>query len=119
MRQFQGNTFFEYFVAPTFDFIQELRTHGTDIRVREPQKLVQLFRDEAEKAYQMYCQWTRQEPVKNPSRTRQEPVIDAVNTRKTKKSAKNALFFVFFINLWQVLTVRSSTFAPSNKKIKY
>jgi predicted DNA-binding transcriptional regulator YafY len=56
VRQFQGNTFFEYFVAPTFDFIQELRTHGTDIRVREPQELVQLFRDEAEKAYQMYCQ---------------------------------------------------------------
>jgi predicted DNA-binding transcriptional regulator YafY len=56
VRQFQGNTFFEYFVAPTFDFIQELRTHGTDIRVREPEKLVQFFRKEAEKAYQMYCQ---------------------------------------------------------------
>lgn len=56
VRQFQGNTFFEYFVAPTFDFIQELRTHGTDIRVREPEELVQFFRQEAEKAYQMYCQ---------------------------------------------------------------
>ena len=55
LSQFQGNTFFEYFVAPTFDFIQELRTHGTDIRVREPEELVQFFRQEAEKAYQMYC----------------------------------------------------------------
>ncbi len=50
-----GNTYFEYFIAPTFDFIQELRTHGTDIRIREPETLVQLFREEARKAYEMYC----------------------------------------------------------------
>ena len=56
LRQFQGNTFFEYFIAPTFDFIQELRTHGTDIRVREPESLVALFREEAIKAYKMYCE---------------------------------------------------------------
>lgn len=49
-----GNTIFEYFIAPTFDFIQELRTHGTDIRIREPETLVQLFREEARKAYEMY-----------------------------------------------------------------
>lgn len=49
------NTYFEYFIAPTFDFIQELRTHGTDIRVHEPETLVQLFREEARKAYEMYC----------------------------------------------------------------
>lgn len=49
------NTYFEYFIAPTFDFIQELRTHGTDIRVHEPETLVQLFREEAKKAYEMYC----------------------------------------------------------------
>ena len=55
LSQFHGNTFFEYFIAPTFDFIQELRTHGTDIRVREPESLVELFREEARKAYQMYC----------------------------------------------------------------
>jgi predicted DNA-binding transcriptional regulator YafY len=55
LRQFHGNTFFEYFIAPTFDFIQELRTHGTDIRVREPETLVHIFREEARKAYQMYC----------------------------------------------------------------
>ena len=55
LRQFHGNTFFEYFIAPTLDFIQELRTHGTDIRVREPEELVKIFREEAKKAYEMYC----------------------------------------------------------------
>ena len=56
LRQFHGNTFFEYYIAPTFDFIQELRTHGTDIRVREPEELVAIFREEARKAYEMYCE---------------------------------------------------------------
>ena len=55
LRQFNGNTFFEYQIAPTFDFIQELRTHGSDIRVREPEALVEIFRQEAQKAYEMYC----------------------------------------------------------------
>jgi predicted DNA-binding transcriptional regulator YafY len=55
LRQFHGNTFFEYYIAPTLDFIQELRTHGTDIRVREPEELVSIFREEAKKAYEMYC----------------------------------------------------------------
>ena len=54
--QVQENTIFEYHIAPTFDFIQELRTHGTDIRVREPEELVAFFRDEAKKAYEMYCE---------------------------------------------------------------
>jgi predicted DNA-binding transcriptional regulator YafY len=56
LKQFHGNTFFEYYIAPTLDFIQELRTHGTDIRVHEPESLVQIFRQEAQKAYEMYCQ---------------------------------------------------------------
>ena len=55
VKQQNGNTFFEYNIAPTLDFIQELRTHGTDIRVREPEMLVKIFRDEAQKAYEMYC----------------------------------------------------------------
>lgn len=55
LSKFHDNTFFEYYIAPTFDFIQELRTHGTDIRVREPEELVKVFRDEAQKAYEMYC----------------------------------------------------------------
>ena len=42
-------------ISPTFDFIQELRTHGTDIRVVEPEELVKVFREEAQKAYEMYC----------------------------------------------------------------
>ena len=56
LRQFRGKNYFEYFIAPTFDFIQELRTHGTDIRVMEPTSLVELFREEARKAYEMYCE---------------------------------------------------------------
>lgn len=56
LHQFQGKTFFEYYIAPTFDFIQELRTHGTDIRVVEPESLVKIFREEAQKAYAMYCE---------------------------------------------------------------
>lgn len=56
LQQYNGNTFFEYYIAPTFDFIQELRTHGTDIRVREPKALVEIFRTEAKKAYDMYCE---------------------------------------------------------------
>ncbi len=56
LSQFNGNTFFEFYIAPTLDFIQELRTHGTDIRVREPEELVQIFREEAKKAYEMYCE---------------------------------------------------------------
>ena len=55
LRQFHGNTFFENYIAPTLDFIQELRTLGTDIRVREPEELVAIFRNEAQKAYEMYC----------------------------------------------------------------
>jgi hypothetical protein len=51
-----GKVYFEYFVAPTFDFIQELRTHGTDIRIMEPESLVEIFRQEAEKAYHLYCE---------------------------------------------------------------
>jgi predicted DNA-binding transcriptional regulator YafY len=54
VRQFHDKTYFEYFIAPTFDFIQELRTHGTDIRVMLPDTLVEYFREEAKKAYEMY-----------------------------------------------------------------
>ncbi|MBO5818053.1 MAG: WYL domain-containing protein [Paludibacteraceae bacterium] len=49
-------TIFEYFIAPTFDFIQELRTHGSDIRIIAPDVLVNKFKEEAQKAYLMYCQ---------------------------------------------------------------
>lgn len=39
-------TIFEYRLAPTFDFIQELRTHGADIEVLSPESLVEQFRQE-------------------------------------------------------------------------
>lgn len=55
VKTLNGNVYFEYFIAPTFDFIQELRTHGTDIRIMEPESLVEVFRNEAKKAYQLYC----------------------------------------------------------------
>lgn len=35
---------FEYFLAPTLDFIQELRTFGADLKVLEPQSLVKQFK---------------------------------------------------------------------------
>jgi len=35
---------FEYFIAPTFDFRQELLTHGAELIVQEPEWLVQEFR---------------------------------------------------------------------------
>lgn len=35
---------FEYYIVPTFDFIQELRTHGANIEVLSPQTLVDAFR---------------------------------------------------------------------------
>ncbi|MCQ2323701.1 MAG: WYL domain-containing protein [Paludibacteraceae bacterium] len=39
------HSIFEYFVAPTFDFIQELRTHGAGLEVLEPAWLVKNFVD--------------------------------------------------------------------------
>lgn len=35
---------FEFYLAPTFDFIQELRTHGSNLKVLEPQWLAMEFR---------------------------------------------------------------------------
>jgi hypothetical protein len=55
IKQIEDFTYFEYDIAPTFDFIQELRTHGTDIRIVEPESLVKVFKKEARKAYEMYC----------------------------------------------------------------
>lgn len=42
----QTNDFsvFEFYIAPTFDFIQELRTHGSNLKVLEPQWLAMEFR---------------------------------------------------------------------------
>lgn len=45
-RETERNTdysIFEFFVAPTFDFIQELRTYGAQLEVLEPQSIVDDF----------------------------------------------------------------------------
>ena len=45
---------FTYYVAPTLDFIQQLRTHGSDLEVLEPASLVSKFADEAKRLAQIY-----------------------------------------------------------------
>ena len=45
---------FEWFVAPTLDFIQQLRTHGSEIEILEPLSLRQQFAEEARKMLDYY-----------------------------------------------------------------
>ncbi|MBR1808819.1 MAG: WYL domain-containing protein [Paludibacteraceae bacterium] len=45
---------FSWYVAPTFDFIMELRTHGSDLEVLSPARLRDLFLKEAEKTALLY-----------------------------------------------------------------
>ena len=45
---------FEWHVAPTFDFIQQLRTYGSKLEVLEPQSLREQFRKEAKNLAEMY-----------------------------------------------------------------
>lgn len=45
---------FEYFLAPTLDFIQELRTFGADLKVIEPLSLVNKFKKLAEDYQTIY-----------------------------------------------------------------
>ena len=45
---------FEFFIAPTFDFVQELRTHGENLRVLQPTWLAEDFCDVAKKIYDLY-----------------------------------------------------------------
>jgi predicted DNA-binding transcriptional regulator YafY len=41
-------------VAPTFDFIQQLRTYGSTIEVLAPQSLREKFADEARELSKVY-----------------------------------------------------------------
>jgi len=41
-------------VAPTYDFIQELRKHGSNLEILEPSSLRELFRQDIEKLMRMY-----------------------------------------------------------------
>lgn len=45
---------FEYFLAPTLDFIQELRTFGADLKVIEPLSLVNQFKQLGEAYQKLY-----------------------------------------------------------------
>lgn len=45
---------FEWFVAPTFDFIQQLRTYGSELEVLAPQSLRDKFAAEAKNLMKMY-----------------------------------------------------------------
>lgn len=45
---------FEYFLVPNYEFTQELRTHGSNLEVLEPQSLRDEFKAEAEKNYNLY-----------------------------------------------------------------
>ena len=45
---------FEWFVAPTLDFIQQLRTHGSEIEILAPQSLRRQFAEEARRILKMY-----------------------------------------------------------------
>ena len=45
---------FEWFVAPTLDFIQQLRTHGAEIEILAPESLRRKFAEEARNILKMY-----------------------------------------------------------------
>lgn len=45
---------FRYVIAPTFDFIQELRTHGASLRVLAPQSLADRMAKEAQDIVELY-----------------------------------------------------------------
>lgn len=49
-----GNVVMEYFVAPTFDFIQQLRTFGAELRVLAPISLANKMRRDAEELLARY-----------------------------------------------------------------
>ena len=45
---------FEWYIAPTFDFIQQLRTFGSEIEILTPQSLRNQFAEEAQKLSNLY-----------------------------------------------------------------
>ena len=51
-----GNVVFEYYVAPTFDFIQQLRTFGAEIRVLAPLSLAKQMQADAQQVLERYQQ---------------------------------------------------------------
>ena len=45
---------FEWFVAPTLDFIQQLRTYGSELEILQPQSSREQFKAEFEKQLALY-----------------------------------------------------------------
>ena len=45
---------FEWYIAPTLDFIQQLRTYGSELEILAPQSLREKFADEARHLAEMY-----------------------------------------------------------------
>ena len=45
---------FEWFVAPTLDFIQQLRTYGSELEILQPQSLREQFKAELKKQLALY-----------------------------------------------------------------
>ncbi len=45
---------FEWFVAPTLDFVQQLRTYGSELEILAPESLRQQFAEEAQKVLNYY-----------------------------------------------------------------
>ncbi len=50
----KDSVYFEYYIAPTFDFIQELRTHGSSLQVIEPQSLADTMMNDYQLAIDNY-----------------------------------------------------------------
>ena len=49
-----GNVVFEYYIAPTFDFIQQLRTFGAELRVLAPLSLARQMQEDAMAVLERY-----------------------------------------------------------------
>jgi predicted DNA-binding transcriptional regulator YafY len=54
VRREEDTVLFEYYVAPTFDFIQQLRTFGAELRVLAPLSLAKQMQEEALKVLSRY-----------------------------------------------------------------
>ena len=55
MKQDDQYTYFSFYVAPTYDFIQELRKFGPSLEVLEPALLRDAFKKDSEKLMNLYA----------------------------------------------------------------
>lgn len=54
LEQTEEYSIFGYYVAPTYDFIQELRKHGSNLEVLEPEELREKFMSDHQEALKKY-----------------------------------------------------------------